>query len=104
MLPQLGNGGGTPKPRKLNVASAIIAFPISRVKITIMIAVILGKICRSIMCGVDIPRTLAASTYKFFLIAITALRINLTRPPIPACMPNTIMTGSRPGPDNRDHG
>ena len=60
--PQDGAGGGTPSPRKLSEASTRIAPPRPAEATTIMGAVTLGRMWRSIMRQFEQPRAREAST------------------------------------------
>ncbi len=71
--PQLGTGGGIPKPRKLRVASARIAEPIPIENMTISPGIILGRTCRINILVAEAPIACGACTYIFSLIPITKL-------------------------------
>jgi hypothetical protein len=60
MLPQLGMGGGTPRPRKLNPASVRIALAIYNVAMTTSVDTELGKTCRAITRTGELPMARAA--------------------------------------------
>ena len=62
MLPQLGCGGGMPKPRKLTDASASMLPPTETVNSTIIGATICGATWRARMRRVLAPVARAAST------------------------------------------
>jgi len=72
MPPQLGVGGGIPKPRKLRLASVITIAGTRTVNRRIMIGITLGRICRVITLGGEAPIATAAATYTFSLMPITA--------------------------------
>src|SRR5690606_15831791 len=55
MLPQLGHGGCTPRPRKLKLASVRMAVAIQRVDMTEMGPKMLGSTCLNKMRVVDAP-------------------------------------------------
>ena len=62
MLPQLGVGGCTPRPRKLSPASSRIAFAMPNVAATITGARAFGSMWRKMMRPFDAPTVRLAST------------------------------------------
>jgi hypothetical protein len=62
MFPKVGVGGGTPTPKKLKLASSLIAVPIQRVLITRVSPKMLGKIWRMTMRKSLAPIDFAAAT------------------------------------------
>ncbi|MBA7689503.1 hypothetical protein ES703_98011 [subsurface metagenome] len=95
--PQLGSGGGMPKPRKLRAASVRITPGTVVEKRIIMGAIILGRMCRVSILRVGQPIATAASTYTFSLMAITALLTSL-EPVIPYHNPITMINPGIPRP------
>ena len=53
--PQLGTSGGSPKPRKLSEASAMITPPMVIEKMTMTGAMMLGRTCRISVAVVGLP-------------------------------------------------
>ena len=95
--PQLATSGGSPRPRKLREASAMITSPMVTVKMTIMGAMMLGSTCRKRIWRVGTPTAFAARKYTFSLMPMTALRAIL-EPLMPPAMPRTRMICSWPWP------
>ncbi len=62
MLPQLGISGGVPAPTKLRYASKITACAQIYVACTISGGMVLGRMCRTRMRGVEVPAAIAACT------------------------------------------
>ncbi|MBA7681578.1 hypothetical protein ES703_89918 [subsurface metagenome] len=87
-----------PKPRKLRLASIRIRFGTSTLNRIIKGAIILGRICRVSILGVEQPIASAACTYTFSLMPITAPLIIL-EPVMPHLTPETTITCHRPGPN-----
>ena len=65
-VPSEGVVGGTPTPRKLKVASVMIATARWMVAITSTGPITLGRMCRRRMVPRRMPMTLAACTYSLF--------------------------------------
>ena len=61
-MPQLGVWGGTPAPRKLRLASTMMASAKMNVACTITGAKVLGAMWRSMILQVGVPMAFAAST------------------------------------------
>ncbi|GAI62196.1 unnamed protein product [marine sediment metagenome] len=97
MPPQLGAGGGMPKPRKLRLASVRMTPGTVKEKLTIAGDRILGRICRIIILWVEQPIAAAACTYTFSLMAIVVLLANL-EPVMPPNTPIATISGIIPGP------
>ena len=74
-LPHDGTGGGTPRPRKLSVASATKAVDRRAVAYTIQGARQFGAMCRITMRNLEQPVTMADSMYGMFLTLIAADRV-----------------------------
>ena len=62
MLPQVGVGGWTPNPRKLNPDSVMMELATRRVAATMIGLAALGSICRTMIRPWPAPRAFAAST------------------------------------------
>ena len=62
MLPQVGIGGWTPRPKKLSDDSRMIALPTASVAPTTIGPITLGRMCRPIMRTLPAPIARAAST------------------------------------------
>src|SRR5688572_10522834 len=62
--PQVGLGGGTPKPRKLNAVSVRITCPSARLASTITGDITFGSTWRRISRACEPPIARAASTYS----------------------------------------
>ena len=62
MMPQAGCPGESPSPRKLRDASSKITCPTCRLVIIIRVLMVLGKMCRQIIMGMDSPAILAKVT------------------------------------------
>ena len=77
MLPQVGYGAGTPKPRNESDASVSILDANDSVALTIIIDIVFGNICLNIMFFSFIPSDLAATTYSCSLIESTCARTSL---------------------------
>ena len=69
--PQLGVGGGMPRPRKLRLASERMIPGTIVVYRTMMGAMILGRIWRISTLEVELPIARAASRYKSSLVSVT---------------------------------
>src|SRR5215472_18503889 len=109
VAPQLGVGGGTPRPRKLSAASVVIAVPMPSVASTSSGAAALGRMCPSTIRGPVSPITRAASTNSSCLSASALARttraktVHCTRPtaritlPMPTSMIDTSASASSSG-------
>ena len=86
MPPQLGAGGGMPKPRKLSEASPRITPGTASEKLMMMGARMLGRMCLSSTLDVEPPMAIEASRYEFSLMLMTTLR-EKREPPIPPDTP-----------------
>ena len=98
MLPQLAAGGGTPRPKKLSVASARTAPAMPMADCTINGCRILGRMWREKMRKSDAPSARAASTNSRSLTASTCARTSRaypTHPPIESARIRLIMPGPR---------
>ena len=95
MPPQLGCGGGMPKPRKLIVDSLRITAPSEMVNTTITGGQTCGRTWRSRMRQVPAPTARAASTYAFCLVLSTTPR-TVRMLPMPVNAPRTITIGTSP--------
>ena len=62
MPPQVGISGGTPRPRKLRLASEMIAVAMAKVPITMADCIRLGRMCLTMMRVSRAPSDRAAST------------------------------------------
>ena len=67
MLPQVGAGGGTPRPKKSSEVRISIAPLILKGRNVITETMLLGSMCLSIIFVLDNPKVLAAITYSIFL-------------------------------------
>ncbi|MOA52479.1 hypothetical protein D3C78_1757820 [compost metagenome] len=65
ILPQVGAGGGTPRPRKLNALSARMTQPNMEVASTTRGATQLGRMCANTVRRPELPMTAEASMYSF---------------------------------------
>ena len=74
MLPQVGAGGGTPRPRNERPASVRITAPMRVVNSTITTGMTFGTMWRIRMCHVRAPIDCAAWVYMFSFTEITAPR------------------------------
>ncbi|MNN22858.1 hypothetical protein D3C81_1362350 [compost metagenome] len=97
MPPQVGAGGGTPRPRKDRPDSARIAVPTRVVNSTITGGSTLGRMWRNRMRPVDAPIDCAACTYMFSRTDTTALR-TMREPPMPSSSPSVQTICQLPGP------
>ena len=93
--PQLGVLTGSPNPRKLREASAIITVPMVMLKMMMAGGKILGSTWRIRILHWEQPNALAASKYTFSLTPITAPRMTreLLMPPV---TPRTTMICKHP--------
>ena len=94
--PQLGSGGGTPRPRKLRDASIRIINGTFIENRMMMGAMMFGRMCWKITLGVESPRAIAEFIYTFSLTPITRLRTILVLP-MPFEIPRQKITCHRPG-------
>ncbi|MBA7703347.1 hypothetical protein ES703_112132 [subsurface metagenome] len=86
-----------PKPRKLRLASVRIIPGTRTLNWIIRGAIILGRMCRVSILVVGQPIALAASTYIFSLMLITALLTSL-EPPMPQVIPKRMISCNVPVP------
>src|ERR1700754_5062335 len=83
MPPQVGVGGGTPRPRNDRLDSANITVPTRVVNNTMIGGMMFGRMWRHRMRLVDAPIDCAACTYMFSRTDTTALRM-MRDPAIPS--------------------
>jgi hypothetical protein len=98
MFPQLAAGGGTPRPRKLSVASASTTPAMPMAACTMSGCRIFGRMCRVKMRKSEAPSARAASTNSFSLTASTCARTRRaypTHPPIESASTRFRIPGPR---------
>ena len=91
-VPSEGVVGGTPTPRKLSVASVMIATARWMVAMTSTGPVTLGRMCRSRMVLRRMPMILAACTYSLFFstsVEPRTVRAYCTQPETPMAKTST---------------
>ena len=75
ICPHEGSGGGTPRPRKLRVASSRITDPTCRVANTMMVLKTLGRMWRDMIRAGEEPMERANTTKSRSLTLSTSPRI-----------------------------
>ena len=86
-----------PKPRKLSPASARIVPGTDMLKMIIIGAKILGRICFLSIVGVESPIATADCRYVFSFMLKT-MPLNILEPPIPPVIPKIMIICHKPGP------
>ncbi len=97
IVPQLGVGGWTPRPRKLSDASAIIAPAMPSVAWTMTEGNAVGSTCRTTIRAERAPSARAACTYSSSRARSTCPRTRRAYPTHPITH-SARMTFVRPGP------
>ena len=97
MPPQVGVGGGTPRPRNDRLDSARMTVPTRVVNSTMIGGMMFGRMCRHRMRLVEAPIDWAACTYMFSRTETTAERM-MREPAMPSSRPSVPMICGRPGP------
>ena len=103
MPPQVGAGGGTPRPRNDSADSIRMTTPTRVVNSTMIGGSTLGRMWRHRMRGVEAPIDCAACTYMFSRTETTAERM-MREPAMPSSRPSVTMICGMPGPTtDTDH-
>ena len=97
MAPQVGAGGGTPRPRKDRPDSARMTVPTRVVSSTMMGAITFGNMWCHRIRGAAAPMDCAACTYMCSRTDTTDER-TMREPPMPSSSPRVPMICGMPGP------